>query len=393
MTLQQPLLRDVEAVGRLSAVPAILQAVIRTTGMRFAAVARVTNTTWTACAVYDLVDFGLRPGGQLELETTICNEIRQHGKPVIFCDAAQSVGYAEHHTPRVYGLRSYVSVPIVRRNGSFFGTLCAIDPLPVSMDEENVLATFQLFAQLISFQLDAEERIGKISEKLQMAEETAKLREQFIAVLGHDLRNPLQAITMGAELLAFAPLDPGSRRNVERIQQSCERMAELTDNVLDFARGRLGGGIPVALRPNSHLAEDLEHVLAEICLANPAVELDVSLDITDAVVCDRRRLAQLLGNLVSNAIVHGDAERPIRVTAQCRLGMFELTVSNQGHKIPDERIAQLFLPFSRTDNTIPRPGLGLGLYIAAEIAKSHHGILTASSTHEKTSFTFVMPMN
>jgi GAF domain-containing protein len=122
------------------------------TGMRFAAVARVTEDTWTACAVRDEIDFGLKPGGELPLKTTICDEIRASGRAIIIDHVSEDPHFRTHHTPRMYGFQSYISVPITRTNGEFFGTLCALDPLPAKVSDAKVIATFELFCQLISGQ-------------------------------------------------------------------------------------------------------------------------------------------------------------------------------------------------------------------------------------------------
>lgn len=145
-------LRDLDAVAAVPGLHPLLEAVIRATGMRFAAVARVTDQRWTACAVYDLIDFGLRPGQDLELETTICNEIRQHHRTVHFDRASVHPLFAGHPTPAMYGFESYISVPILRADGSFFGTLCALDPEPALLDAATVQA-LELFAEAIGRRL------------------------------------------------------------------------------------------------------------------------------------------------------------------------------------------------------------------------------------------------
>jgi GAF domain-containing protein len=239
----RPIADDVEAIGRLGSVPTILQAIAHTTGLRFVAIARVTDTSWTACAVYDLIDFGLKPGGELALESTICNEIRQHHQPVVFSHASDDPKFVEHPVPKLYGFESYISIPIFRTDGTFFGTLCALDPQPAKLDDPNVVKTLQLFTRLIATELETEEQLERSASALFDAQETAKLREQFIAVLGHDLCSPLSAIQVGADLLHTMELDARSRRIVDHIQRSCGRMAEMIENILDFARGRLGGGI------------------------------------------------------------------------------------------------------------------------------------------------------
>lgn len=383
---------DIENVARLEAVPAILQTVTHTTGMRFAAVARVTESTWTACAVHDDIDFGLQVGGELPLETTLCNEIRQNSQPIVFGQASTHPVFASHATPKLYGFESYISVPIFRQDGRLFGTLCALDPLPAKLDDPGVLRTLQLFAQLIAAQLDAQDRAESIGRELQYAQDMAKFREQFIAVLGHDLRNPLQAIGMATELLQMTPLDTSAQRNVGRIQNSVKRMTDLVHDILDFARGRLGSGIPVALHRHEDVAEELAQVVAETRINHPGREIQAAIAAHITVVCDARRIAQLLDNLLANAMVHGDVQVPVQVEAHCNKSHFILSVRNGGAAIPAGKLANLFHPFSRMHSEEPRPGLGLGLYIASEIAKAHLGTLTVESDDAAgTCFTFTMP--
>lgn len=385
--------RDIAAINRIEAVPTILRAVTHTTGMRFAAVARVTDSRWIACAVHDGVDFGLRPGDELALQTTICNEIRQSGKPVVFGHASTHPLFAVHPTPVLYGFESYISVPIVRRDGSFFGTLCALDPLPARLDDPHVLQTLELFAQLIATQLDAEDRLARSVEQLSASHDLAQLREQFIAVLGHDLRNPLQAVSMAAEMLLLDPLPPAAERNVRRIQGSVERMSDLVHDILDFARGRLGGGIPVALHAHDDLTAELQQVVAENRVSHPDRTIEAQFDLDTTVVCDCSRLGQLLDNLLVNALRHGTAQQPVRVDARCQEGIFELSVQNDGPPIDADKRERMFQPFSRALSDEPAPGLGLGLFIAAEIAKAHHGTLSVTSTEaEGTRFSMRMPV-
>ncbi len=390
---EESIAHDIAAINRIEAVPTILKAVTHTTGMRFAAVARVTDSRWTACAVHDNIDFGMRPGAELVLETTFCNQIRQDGKPVLFGQASTHPVFASHPSPKRYGFESYISVPILRRDGRFFGTLCALDPLPAKLDDPHVLQTLELFAQLIAAQLDSDDRLARSDQELSASHDRAKLREQFIAVLGHDLRNPLQAISMAAEMLLLDPLPATSQRNVRRIQGSVERMSDLVHDILDFARGRLGGGIPVALHAHDDLAAELQQVVTENRIAHPGRAIEARFALDTAVICDCSRLSQLLDNLLANALAHGVADQPVRVDARCAAGSFELSVHNSGPAIATDKLGRLFLPFSRSLSDEPGPGLGLGLFIAAEIAKAHLGTLSVTSTDsEGTRFTFRMPV-
>jgi signal transduction histidine kinase len=383
---------DVAAIGRLDVVPKILEVVCRSTGMGFAAVARVTQDRWVACAVRDEIAFGLRPGGELELSTTICDEIRGHGQPVVFGDVAKSEAFRDHHTPRTYGLQSYISVPILSQ-GAFFGTLCAIDPRPAQIEDGKTQAMFELFAELIGAHLDAQNQLELSQAALLDAHEASELREQFIAVLGHDLRNPLASIDGGARLLLKTPLDDKARTLVGMVQNSVQRMAGLIDNVLDFARGRLGGGFSVDRRPDPDLSQALDQVVTELRTARPEHAIVSEIALNQVVSADSRRVAQLFSNLLSNALTHGSNQTPVTVRAWTQDGWFELSVANAGEPIPAATLSRLFHPFTRATARPMQEGLGLGLYIASEIARAHGGDLSVQSDVTETRFTFRMPLN
>jgi GAF domain-containing protein len=275
--LQSDHASDVSLVSGIQAVPTMLDVVCRTTGMGFAAVARVTEDRWVACAVRDEIAFGLQPGGELDVQTTICNEIRGSRELVVIENVDEDAVYCKHHTPARYGLQSYISVPIMLPDGSFFGTLCAIDPKPRRIKNPETLGTFTLFAQLLAFHIDAHERVAESAAVLMSERHSSELREQFVAVLGHDLRNPLASIAAGANLLEKETLSERGRNVVARIQRSVDRMAGLIDDVLDFARGRLGGGIPVERVADVPLGPLLQQVVGELQVSRPerVIEIEV----------------------------------------------------------------------------------------------------------------------
>jgi signal transduction histidine kinase len=385
---------DVTRVARIDAVPTILEVVCRTTGMGFAAVARVTADRWIALAVRDEIAFGLEPGGELKVETTICDEIRDSGQAVVIDHVAESPQYCRHPTPAMYGFQSYISMPIVLPDGRFFGTLCSLDPRPARLNRPEIVGMFKLFADLIAFHLDTQERMAASEATLLDARESAMLREQFIAVLGHDLRNPLASIEAGARTLLRTPLNDKAKTVVGLMHSSIGRMAELIDNMLDFARGRLGGGILLERRTDP-VKPALEQVIAELRAAWPErmIETDFALTDSEACNCDRMRIGQLLSNLVANALVHGSADTPVRVQAMTSGGIFQLSVANQGQPIPANMVAKLFQPFFRDAARRGQQGLGLGLYIASEIARAHGGTLDVASSPQETRFTFRMPVS
>jgi signal transduction histidine kinase len=383
---------DIAAVQGIAAVPRILEVVCRSTGMGFAAVARVTEQRWVCCAVRDEIAFGLAPGGELELETTICHEIRQSHEAVVIDNVAEDAAYCGHHTPAKYGFQSYISMPIILADGTFFGTLCAIDPRPARLNTPQTVGMFKLFAELIATHLEAVDRLAASEARLLNERETSELREQFIAVLGHDLRNPLASIAAGARMLAKEDSKQATGEILGLIQKSVARMSALIDNVLDFARGRLGSGIALKRSPQS-LEPVLNHVIAELRASSPERTIETKIDLTQQVDCDGGRIGQLFSNLLGNSITHGTATSPVRVHATTPGGEFQLAVANSGDPIPSEALERLFQPFYRVSAQDSRQGLGLGLYIASEIARAHGGTITVASSPQETSFTFRMPLH
>lgn len=222
--------------------------------------------------------------------------------------------------------------------------------------------------------------------------QTSELREQFIAVLGHDLRNPLASISAGARLLQ-KDLPPERRQLLfEAIQGGVVRMGGLIDNVLDFARGRLGAGIPVEMRPDVELEPILDQVVGELRLGVADRAIETAFDLSGPVKCDPSRIGQLVSNLLGNALTHGSADEPVRIEAVTGGGDLTISIINGGTPIPPATMKRLFQPFFRGEVRSSQQGLGLGLHIASEIAKAHEGTLEVSSTPERTRFDFRMPV-
>lgn len=391
--LRQNLQADIDSVNQIPIVPRLLDEICRNTGMGFAAIARVTDDTWITCSIKDDIAFGLKPGDELEVETTICHEVRLSEEAVFIEDVKKDQLFCNHPTPAMYGFQSYVSYPIFRKDGSFFGTLCAIDPNPAKVKTPEIERMFRLFSELISFHLNAIEEIQDSAEELAEEKKNSELREQFIAILGHDLKNPVATTRMSADLLLEVSDNEIVKRQAGIIKSTSFRMAGLIENILDFARGRLGEGIMIERKPCQRtLQKTLEQVIKEVDVISPGRNIELELDLQQAVNCDENRIAQLFSNLLANAAIHGSEEHPIQVHASTKNGEFTLSVINAGEKIPDAAKKHLFQPFYRNDVKPGKQGLGLGLFITSEIARAHGGKMQVSSTDEETRFTFKMPL-
>ncbi|MDQ3264137.1 MAG: sensor histidine kinase [Myxococcota bacterium] len=220
-----------------------------------------------------------------------------------------------------------------------------------------------------------------------------RTRDQFLAILGHDLRNPLGAIMMSAAMMSTATGEERRARAAARVLSSAGRIQRMVEDLLDLTRSRLGGGIPITPRPM-----DLEvlavEIVAELQAFHPERPLEFSAEGTLTGEWDPDRLSQVLSNLVGNALQYGAAGRPIQVSAREEGGGVTLQVNNQGPPIPRSLIGHIFEPMTRNEENgdTGTTSLGLGLYIARQIVLSHEGMIEVTSTErEGTTFTVHLP--
>lgn len=249
--------------------------------------------------------------------------------------------------------------------------------------------TARLQAELGLTRIQAEEASART--RLMAEKEVAELREQFIAVLGHDLRNPLMAMNLGVEILRGLPQDENARRMLDMMRGSIDRMRALIENLTDFTRGRLGSGLLLTL-DEERLDVLLNQVVAELQLAHPDRVIETDINVPNPIKIDRSRIGQLASNLLANGLTHGAPDQPVRLHAAIDGRDLELWIANTGAPIPEAAMERLFQPFFRGEVRPSRQGLGLGLYIASEIARAHNGVLIVSSSPDETRFTFRMPL-
>jgi signal transduction histidine kinase len=382
---------DIDVIGNSTQIPVLLETVLMATGMGFAAVARVTSSRWVTCRALDHINFGLKPGDELEVESTLCHEVRQSEQEIVIDDVSTDRNYCDHHTPARYGFRSYVSIPIYYRDGRFFGTLCAIDPEPRRLSDERVVGMFRLFASLIGESLETDRRLLLSEQQVGHERHLAEVQQRFISILAHDLRNPVSVLEAGLRILQRKELSTGAGDIVSRMRGSVQRMGMLIENLLSQARKRQDGGIVIVCERTTEMETTLEQLVGEHDVVMPDRSIMADIHLPEPIVVDVPRITQLLSNLLGNAVTYGAAGAPIRLDARLVDGALVISVSNEGDPIPDDRMESLFLPFEQGGDRANREGLGLGLYIASEIAQAHGGTLTVSSDAERTVFTFTMP--
>ncbi|TAJ84826.1 PAS domain-containing sensor histidine kinase [Reyranella sp.] len=331
-----------------------------------------------------------------------------------FLNIAGRIFYETHFAPllRMQGFFNEVALDLVRKDG---GTFPALINATERTDAEGKPQFIRLTVfnatdrrryerellkardELKTLAATLEKRVAEAAAKqlrsdsaLSTQREDAELREQFIAVLGHDLRNPLASISSGLHLIQRSKLDEQAEEIIILMQKSIVRMAGLVTNLLDFARGRLGGGITLTLSALP-LEPVLRQVVDELQSIHPDRIIKTDFALTKPITADPMRIGQLFSNLLGNALTYGTEGKPVTVIAKTE-EQFELAVCNAGTPIEAAAMERLFQPFSRGEVRPSQEGLGLGLYIASEIAKAHGGTIDVTSTPELTCFTLRMPL-
>jgi PAS domain S-box-containing protein len=229
--------------------------------------------------------------------------------------------------------------------------------------------------------------VTEVREAQEELTEALAFREKMMGVLGHDLRNPLGAVSgLAGLLLLQGELPQTAREGLKRIGQSARRMNEMIETLVDFTQSRFHGSLPVE-RQAVDLVEVVRGVIEELRAAHP--DRDIRIDGSERVLgeWDPARMAQVVSNLVGNALTHGDRDAPVELSLVAGAGDAALRVTNRGPAIPPELMARLFEPFRRgAAGGNGGRGLGLGLYIAREIVRAHGGSIAVESGDECTTF-------
>ena len=406
------LYRDFEAVRQISIVPTMLEVICRTTGMGFAAVARVTENRWLACSVRDEVNFGLEAGGELKIETTICNEIRDNRKPVIIDHVDMDETYCQHHTPKMYGLQSYISFPIILKNGDFFGTLCAIDSKPAMLNNPKIIGTFTMFAELLSFHLQSldvmEKSYSNLLETNRQLTYSQDENRRYRQVSTHNLREPLRKIRLFSDKLvnrtSSADLDE-AKTIALKINSFAQELTKLIQDFTEFTE----------LDNNASAFEtvDLNQILSRInARLEPALKEKnavVAIHPLPVVSAIPAQMEQLFSHLIGYAISRSktDSAPVIKIYSHTiaadkmehslvkgnTSGYCEIIVEDNRTGVEQQELEMSFDIFIHSNDDQSTERYGAGLAFCQKIVHNHGGVLKAASKPgEGTSFSIILPV-
>lgn len=304
-----------------------------------------------------------------------------------------------HWSPllQMQGSIAEIKLDIMHRNGT---TLPAVFNAVRRVDGAAVIQEIAAFVardrdtyerELVQSRKRLEEVVDELRRLETEAKDRAIAAEQMIGIVSHDLRNPLSNISMAAALLASEELTEHQRRTLERVARATERANHLINDLLDFTQTRLGTGLSVTLAtldPHTTVSQVVDE-LASLYSGRTLRHVR-----TGAGVCrgDANRIAQLVGNLVSNAMAYGDVTQPVTVSTSITASEYTIEVHNGGPAIPVELQARIFQPMTRAARASAGKSVGLGLYIVQEIAKAHAGnVKLESSTENGTRFIASFP--
>lgn len=289
-------------------------------------------------------------------------------------------------------LRHTVGFDLVQMTSEFRHLRACVIRMWVSSLEVPDLAYLQ---DMIRFNEAIDEALAESTAAY--AEQVNHSRDLFLAILGHDLRAPLQAVSMSTELLLRkATLEGDALTCAINIKRGARHMAVMVSDLLELVRSRLGKSLPIEPKPMD-LADAAQAAIAEACAGNPECDPTMRVVGDTRGTWDAGRLDQLLQNLIGNAIQHGLNKRDVTVTVTGEPDSVRLTVHNFGVPIPDDAIPTVFDPMVRSaseDLGQPTTSLGLGLFIVKEVVDAHGGTIDVSSNQtDGTLFTVVLPRN
>lgn len=420
--LEENFKQDIINIEKISIVPNLLNVICQTTGMGFAAIARVTEDRWITCSALDNLEFGLKPGDELQVKTTICDEIRQNPKAVIIDNVSEDPEYHNHHTPIMYNLQSYISVPIIRQDGSFFGTLCAIDPKPNKLKDFKVSEMFNLFAELIAFHLTAVEQAQadktllsekntllkknevekKETEKIiseaekKLIEKNNSLKkmntelEAFNYISSHDLQEPLRKIQLYTDLIQREEenkLSEKAKAAFQKIRSSAFRMQNLINDLLTYSKTKFDERKFESKNLNTILNNVIEDFSEETENKNVIFEIEGlgSLNVIEF------QFRQLMYNLISNSLKFSNPDKKLVISITSKTGNKQelnndqllpnqkyklITISDNGLGF-DQAYSDKIFGLFQVLQTKSLNSTGIGLTIVKRIVENHNGFIKA----------------
>lgn len=427
-SLSPDIQHDIQHIQQINIIPTVLESLSTTLGLGWTAVSRVTDNQWIACSVKDELGFGLGPGDQIPFEDTFCKSVRNSGNLVVMDDAPNDETYCEHPIPKKFGFRAYLSFPITLPDGTFFGTLCGLDPESKKMNTPSVRKMFKLYSDLIGYhvyhqrELAAQLNSGEVTVPEELPQHLAaqmnfissleknvvetvqdlvaqnilieRMRDdlqRYTSISSHQLQEPLRKIQVISSLILDREadtLDPKSRKYFKRITKSATRMRDLIDALISYTQTAFQHGHFKSSSLEELLLKASGSLTHEIESTNATIELngEVNLNVNEA------QFQMLLEQVIGNSIKFAHPDRDPKIIIEGRQishdfssesvqalnrGYCQVSITDNGQGFEPKSADEMFGLF----RTIPGPGSkhgsGAGLAIAKKIVENHQGFIQA----------------
>lgn len=389
---------DIDRVKRIPIVTTLLDVICETTGMGFAAVARVTKDRWITCTVRDDIQFGLVTGSELRVETTICDEIRDSHQPVIIDHVQENALFCTHHTPLMYGFQSYISFPIILKTGEFFGTLCAIDPKPAQLENTKITGMFAAFADLISFhlqQLDlldqSDHAVKNLSRQLTHSVDENR---QYRHISNHNLQEPLRKLRLFSGML----VDVVRKKDLDKAEELAVKISAGAEKFSMMIKDLSAFSI-LDDDANAFERTDVNDIVALVCnrLSSQLKAKNATVDVGElpplSAIPDQ--LEQLFYHLLHNAIKFSKKDEPLALSITGRdvfqsglhdqlpagneTHYVEIQIADNGVGIEKSQLEKIFDLFAQLPQDKVRQGEGFGLAYCRKIIRNHFGLIQLQS--------------
>ena len=365
----------------------ILEALCGHTKMRYGLIRKKDGHTWGNWCVYDY-QYQKIVAKNSETYVTIYQAIRKGLSPIYIDDSDLCSVSQWTDILQKFGLKSYISYPIINKKDSIIGHLSLMNSEPVHFDQSKLEMLLPVCSDLIAIDFKTIIECRNTRRKLEQELNYSKNRELVLSSLAHDLNNPVSIVKVISQYLQGNIKDENQKSLLKKIEETSFRMKGIIDDVLDFSSIGLDYGF-IRVPDKQRMDSLIRQILTEFeLLHNRTLIANIKLPID--IPCDHHKMGRAFANLIGNAIKHGNPQQNIEINAFVQNDNFIFSVTNEISYPQSSDLTELFKPFVKGTNS---NGLGLGLFIANEIAKIHKGKIMVNLEDNKITFNLMIPLH
>ncbi|WP_333864085.1 GAF domain-containing sensor histidine kinase [Sphingobacterium sp.] len=365
----------------------ILEALCGHTKMRYGLIRKKDGQTWGNWCVYDS-QYQKIVTKNSETYVAIYQAIRKGLSPIYIDDSKLCSVNQWTDILQKFDLKSYISYPIINKKDAIIGHLSLMNAQPVHFDQNKLEILLPVCSDLIAIDFKTVIERRNTRRKLEQELNYSKNRELVLSSLAHDLNNPVSIVKVISQYLQGNIKDENQKSLLKKIEETSFRMKGIIDDVLDFSSIGLDYGF-IRVPDKQRMDSLIRQILTEFELLHN-ITLIANINLPIDIPCDHHKMGRAFTNLIGNAIKHGNPQQNIEINAFVQNEHFIFSVTNEISYPQSSDLTELFKPFVKGTNS---NGLGLGLFIANEIAKIHKGKITVNLEDNKITFNLIIPLH